>query len=318
MKALLLYFMLIATSIQAQSQKGLYADNSSQALNLSPILNEISGITYYKGQLLAIQDEQGTLYTLSTKNGSIIDSFTFNKKGDFEALTSSKNTIWAYETKGNLWEIEYFNESTKTKINKYHTPFSKINDVEGIAYDAENNQLLMACKESPLLGDEAYTIKDSKYIYAFDLESKTLNNSPIIQYNFETIQLFLAANPSTILHPKVQKSLNKGKKLNLKPTDIAIHPLTQDIFILCGTAYSILVFSAKNYALKAIYSLDDSIFNQAEGLTFLPNGDFYISTEKDKIKDKEEENFEKGSSVLVKEKARNGRIYFYKSHILGY
>ena len=65
---------------------------------------------------------------------------------------------------------------------------------------------------------------------------------------------------------------------NFRPSDIAIHPQTKEIYMLEGAKPKLLILD-KNGVAKNGYSLSKKIFPQPEGITFSPDGDLYISSE---------------------------------------
>jgi uncharacterized protein YjiK len=62
------------------------------------------------------------------------------------------------------------------------------------------------------------------------------------------------------------------------PSEIAIHPITHDIYVLCSVGKLLIVLNDDG-VIQYITSLDPSIFRQPEGITFFENGDMLISDE---------------------------------------
>lgn len=75
---------------------------------------------------------------------------------------------------------------------------------------------------------------------------------------------------------------NKNKKkpavLKLNPSAIGIHPITGHFYLLSGPNQLMLVFDETGSLLQ-MEQLDPKAFNQAEGITFTPDGTLYISNE---------------------------------------
>lgn len=93
-----------------------------------------------------------------------------------------------------------------------------------------------------------------KGIFEFDLTSKKLNTSPIYKLN----------------------SNSETKKF--RPSEIGVNPLSHKMYVLsAGKNPRIIAF--KNGKPMEVYTLNDRVFPQPEGLTFGPNGEIYISTE---------------------------------------
>jgi uncharacterized protein YjiK len=239
-------------------------------------LVEISAIAYISDELMAgVQDENGIIYLFNPKTGEISDSIIFEPTGDFEGLCFVENTAWVLEAKGDLWEVSDWQNEKLRKISRHKTELKKDNDSEGLCYDAANERLLIACKESPFIDDYR---KDLRAVYAFYLNTQKLNTKPILSFDIPLIRKYLSQNPDALVHSDVAKKLEKGKTMPFMPSEIAIHPQTKETYILASEGMALLIFSASG-ELRQLYRLDPNIFEQPEGLTFAPNGDMYISSE---------------------------------------
>lgn len=244
--------------------------------SLPESLGEISAMAYISDAIMAgVQDENGFIFVFNPNTGEISDSIIFEPTGDFEGLCFVGSTAWVLEAKGNLWEISDWQDEKLRKVSRHKTKLKKDNDSEGLCYDEKNGRLLIACKESPFIDDYR---KDLRAVYAFDLKTKSLNTKPVLSFDIPLIIKYLSQNTDAAVHSDVAKKLEKGKNMPFMPSEIAIHPQTQEIYILASEGMGLLVFSATGELLQ-LYRLDPNIFEQPEGLTFAPNGDMYISSE---------------------------------------
>ena len=62
------------------------------------------------------------------------------------------------------------------------------------------------------------------------------------------------------------------------PSEIAIHPVTNEIYITDGRNPKLLILDASG-AIKKLYQLNKNEFSQPEGLTFKPDGEMLIANE---------------------------------------
>jgi uncharacterized protein YjiK len=251
--------------------------NPVQTLELPESLVEISGISLYKGKkLVGVQDEAGIIYSIDRETGAVSDSFLFTPTGDFEGITFVGNTAWVLEANGKLWAISDWDDAEKRQIKTYKTSLKKDNDAEGLCFDSKNNRLLIACKESPLIDEYR---KDMRAVYAFDLQTMELDETPFLTFDIAQILAHFEAVPTSNIAEKQLKKLEKGKILPIMPSEIAIHPVSGELYILASDGLAMLVFSPDGKQILHIQALDSDIFEQPEGLAFLPNGDLYISSE---------------------------------------
>ncbi len=226
-----------------------------QKWELPEVLREVSGIAYVDEQRFAcIQDEEGTIYIYNRATNEIEKEIPFAAPGDYEGITLNNNTAYVVRADGHLYEVP-MNEGKKG-VKEYGTPLTVEQNVEGLFYDKNGNRLLLAIKD-----DEPNT-KDYKGVYAFDLSSNTFVKDPVFKIELK--------NP--LLNGETGK-----KNSTIKPSEIAMHPATGDIYITDGPAARLLVMDANGKA-KKLYHLGKD-YPQAEGITFSPSGDLFISNE---------------------------------------
>lgn len=221
------------------------------------ILTEISGIEYLGDNRFAcIQDELGTIFIYNTGQDKIEKQIPFAGPGDYEGITIVETTAYVVRSDGKLFEVGDY-EGAKPVVKHYATHLTDHN-VEGLCYDKKNNRLLLASKDNKP--------KDDRYkgIYAFDLASKKMATEPVMKIDL--------ADP-------VFKVLNEKKFNNVfKPSEIEINPLTGEIYIIEGTHPKLLIMDASGNK-KKLFQMSSSQFRQAEGMTFTPRGELFISNE---------------------------------------
>ena len=75
----------------------------------------------------------------------------------------------------------------------------------------------------------------------------------------------------------IAEDLGAGK-MKFKPSGIAIHPITKELYII-SSVNKALVVAGQDGKIKDAYQLDPAVFKQPEGITFTPWGDLLISNE---------------------------------------
>ncbi len=221
-------------------------------------LTEISGMAPYKNLLAAIQDEDGIIFLFNPATGKIEREIPFSGPGDYEGIAIVGETAWVLRADGQLFEVQNF--AGQSPVMRQHaTPLGKKQDTEGLTYDASRSRLLISVKGK----DPEHA--DTKGVYAYDLNTHQLSTPPVYQLS--------AGNPAASGSKKKKK-----KSAEIRPSEIALHPATGDLYVLDGPA-SLLYVLDKAGASKHVYTLDKKDFPQAEGLAFTADGGFYISTE---------------------------------------
>jgi len=245
---------------------------------LPKALVEISGLSFIDNNRLAcVQDEKGNIYIFNLKAGAVELKIKFGDNGDYEGIEIIEDDAWVLKSNGTLYKVTDYLNIPKPKVKKHKTALSVKNDAEGLAYDPVKKNLLIACKEQPFLDDRKGN--DYKAIYSINLETKQIDPEPFLLINMDTIKYYRSDNTMTRLGAEIQDFLDPSKgDVRFKPSGIAIHPLTGNIFILGSVGKLMLVLSRKGEIL-AIIRLSSMLFPQPEGMCFSPDGNLYIANE---------------------------------------
>lgn len=251
----------------------------TQTILVPPMLEEISGIALSKDEsyFLAVQDEKGLVFEVDKKTGEVISNFTFWKDGDYEDIERVGEKIYVLKNTGTIYEILQPNTENQS-VNKYNIHLTDENDAEGLAYDAKQHCLLIACKKS--VGDQL-----KKQIYAFDLNTKTSSEKPVWEIDANEVMSFLEVHPALKKWNKLVEFFNPAEApLSFSPSAIAFHPLTNDIYVLSAVGNVLIILNPKGQ-VQHIEKLSKKIHYQPEGICFEKDGTLYISNEgKDNVK----------------------------------
>ncbi|WP_205499665.1 SdiA-regulated domain-containing protein [Rufibacter psychrotolerans] len=229
-----------------------------QKWEVPEILREVSGIAYLgNGQFACVQDEAGVIFVYNTATQKIDRQVTFGAAGDYEGIALAGTTAYVVRSDGRLFEITNW-QTEAFKVKDYETPLTEAHNVEGLAYDAQNQRLLLAIK-----GEET-TGGDYKGVYAFDLAAKKLSAAPIFKLNLKDPQLSQAR----------QKKASKV----WQPSEIALHPVTGEIYLTEGANPQLFILNPDG-SIKVRHKLSEATFYKPEGIAFSPSGDLFISNE---------------------------------------
>lgn len=237
---------------------GEYDLNNPSKLVLGDALSEISGINFYAkdSSVFAISDETGFLYKIYMKKGFLIKEWTFDKKRDYEDLVLFDNAFYVLESNGNIEKLT-FAPNGDTVYNR-RTIFPGNNklkrEFESLYYDEEYKGFVMICKDCEDDNSESTTA----WLYDPVADSYTPS-------------IFKIA-----LGPVAEKL--GLEKIKFRPSAATVNPITKDIWIISSTNAVIVVIDHKGN-MKDVYTLNTSIFNKPEGITFTPWGDLLVSNE---------------------------------------
>lgn len=253
-------------------------EKPDKTFELPKELNEISGLTLSKNgkRLIAVQDEEGDIFYISTKNGKVKKKIKFYKDGDYEGIELVDSQVFVLKSTGTLYEILNPKEKDKDniKLNKYNDELNKSHNVEGLAYDKKNNRLLLACKGN---GDKEYKLEKS--IYAFDLKTHSINKTPVYTVSQDAILNFLGAGQVIKKLEQLSSQFDPTQSyFGFSPSAIAIHPVTGDVYLTSSVGKLLIVLNSAGQ-LVFIEKLDKKIHRQPEGIAFGNDGTLYISNE---------------------------------------
>jgi uncharacterized protein YjiK len=227
---------------------------------LPATLQEVSGIAMLKDGLLAcVQDEEGKIFLYNLDERQVVETIPFAGPGDYEGIAIAGNTAFILRSDGTLFELADFRNG-KPKVVTHQSPFQASIDMEGLAYDQQNNRLLLASKgHDKKLGNK-------KGIYAFSLTDKKMQPTPIITISLSEV-------------PESNTGKKKKSELDvLQPSSLELHPETGQLYLL-DAANNRLYTLDEQGKIQQTLDLDKKQLPQAEGLTFGPDGALYISSE---------------------------------------
>jgi uncharacterized protein YjiK len=226
--------------------------------DLPSILHEISGIALIDDHRMAcVQDETGSIFIFDLARSEIVSEIPFGEPGDYEGIALVNEDAWVLRSDGMLYEVQNFLSSNPVK-HEHWLLFPNEQNLEGLCYDKANNRLLIAPRE--------YDTESIMYkgIYAFDLASKKLSHEPLFRIMMDD--------------PLLSEVDPRPGRAPLMPSAIGIHPVTGKIYITDARNSQVLVTGANGVPEKLI-RLSSSVHPKAEGITFSPSGDVYLSNE---------------------------------------
>lgn len=242
---------------------------------LPDTLREISGLTDIDSVTFAcIQDENGILFIYDLLKNEIQKQYSFSIDGDYEGITRVDSSMYILRSDGILFEISNY-QSPTFKLTSYATGIPANNN-EGLCYDPDNNRLLIASKGKIAKGPE---YKDKRVIYGFDIKTKQLTEKPVFEFNLQNIKEYATTNKINLPTKTKKNGQITEPFIKFMTSAIAIHPITKKLYLLSASDHLFFIFNPTNGDIEHLELLNPDIFNKAEGITFLDNGDMIITNE---------------------------------------
>lgn len=216
---------------------------------------EISGICLIpeSDSLVFVQDEAVRVYRFDLSCEAVTE-YVKHDYGDAEDIVVIDNIAYLLHAgnRPSLYKITDYNHGS-AQYERFDLNLDKDYDPEGLCHDVEQNRLLIACKGSPVKGDRL------RKIFAFDLHSEKKIKDPVMTIDSRD---FLAK-----------------KKKRFHPSGIAIHPQSNDIFLIGTKEVKMIICYSPDGAFKAASKLDKKLLPQPEGIAFTQSAELVICSE---------------------------------------
>jgi uncharacterized protein YjiK len=235
-----------------------YSPDRVERVLLPDDLEEISGIAWQENELLAIEDESSIIYRIDPETGKILKKKKFEKNRDIEDILVRNDTAWVLRSNGNLYQVVNFREKDSQTVI-FEFPRAEKRDLEAAVADISEPFIWVFCKVCEWDEDP-----DRSSFFRFDME--TMNFDSLPAGKIEKSQLIGLLAEKDLQH------------LVIQPSAAAVHPLTQEYFLLSSTGRWLMTLD-KAMTPKSLHLLKPSLFKQPEGITFAPDGTLYVSNE---------------------------------------
>ncbi|HUP10674.1 MAG TPA: SdiA-regulated domain-containing protein [Niastella sp.] len=243
-----------------ESPKG-YDITNPQKIVMPPSLEEISGITFNKGNsdtVYAQEDENGKLYYLKLGEKRS-HNFHFGKHGDYEDVAICNNTVIMLKSNGVLYTFPFTDihqEEETGNVREWKDLLPK-GEYEGMYADENNRLIYIICKDC---ADEKSSKTGKGYILQLNTDGSVSQNG--------TFEIDVHAI----------KEIAREKKINFHPSALALNPRTNEWYIITSIN-KLLVVTDNNWKVTAAYKLNPAIYIQPEGIAFDKDNNLYISNE---------------------------------------
>lgn len=238
---------------------------AEQIWELPKELLEVSGITWLSEDKVAVvEDNQGAIFIYDLQAKKIERKLNFGPLGDYEGIAHVNGAYFVVKSDGKLFEVS----SAGKLIKQYNLPLSEVDNIETLYFDAPNKRLILGQKD----GKKGSSVK---HFYSFDLAARKFDPNPIFSVAL-TDEIVNCGQVSE--EDGKKKGKKKGNGAEIRPSELAIHPQTKEVYIADGPNQRILVLSP-DFKPKHYLAMDKKEFPQVEGLMFSPTGELYVSTE---------------------------------------
>ncbi len=231
----------------------------ARSIELSKELNEISGLGMAGDgkSLWAVHDERGVLFRISAEDGSVVQEIDLGKRGDFEGVEEVDGRVYVARSEGVMLVIDPTGQREAERLT-FARDLGLACDLEGVAYDAQEKRLLLACKNE---GWRSSKKSEKVYeIYAMSLDTQKVKDEPVITLSMKELEA------------------HDLKAKQFGPSGIAVHPATGEIYVISARGEAMVVLGRDGSIVRA-EKIDSDVHLQPEGIAFSADGTMYVSDE---------------------------------------
>ena len=247
-----------APAAEPAPEGSLFAAAPEQQWHLPAKLNEISGLAVSPDRrVFAHDDETAIIYEIDVTAGRLIKNFALGdpiEAGDFEGLAITPDSqFYMITSRGLLYTFREAADGAHTSFETIDTGLHRVCEVEGLAYVAAEDSLIIACKR---MNDRA--MRNTVSLYAWRPSAPDTPAAP-----------WLAL-------PEANLAARAGVE-RFRPSSIDLDPVSGRILLLSGNDGALAELD-RNGAVLAARALGPR-HAQAEGVIVAPDGALIISDE---------------------------------------
>ena len=247
-------------------------DSPAEVISLPESLREISDIVALsESELACVQDERGIVFVYDLKAKRISEEVHFGSHGDYEGLAIAAPEAYVLRSDGVLFQLSSLNRHPSVRKIELHLPFS---ESESLCLDEHHHRLLIAPKSR----DQIDKAKDSRPIYAFDLQSQTLIGEPVTNIRLRDIRRYAKHHDLPLPRRPKKNGESMRNALHFLPAAMAVNPSSGELFVVSAVDRVVISCTASG-KITGYAVLDASTFRQPEGIAFLPSGDMLLANE---------------------------------------
>ena len=210
-------------------------------------------------RLLAHHDEAGVVFEIDVRDGSIVKEFRLADLADpvaddFEGIAVASGSVYLVTSAGRLYECREGGDGESVLYEVHTTGVGRECEVEGLAYEPAERQLLLMCKGDPRGGS-----LERLAIHRWSIDAERLADDP----------------PIVLRAPDIAGALGTHR---FQPSGIERHPASGNYFVLAARQSAIAEVTPAGRVLS-VRRLEAPWHRQLEGVTFAASGALIVADE---------------------------------------
>jgi uncharacterized protein YjiK len=230
----------------ALASYSIEADEAVQ-FDLPRSLREVSGLaTTADGRIFAHDDERARVHELDPASGESlkrIDAGDGGIRGDFEGLAIVDERFFLVDSDARLFEFREGDDREDVPYEEFDTGLGRRCEVEGLAYDALSDALLLACKNT-----RGSDLRGHLVVFAVRLADMRVESEPRFKVPYSSLE-------------------DVDARGRLHPSGIEVHPERGSVVVVAAQEEGLVEISREGRFVAAL-ELPGRLHRQPEGITF--------------------------------------------------
>ena len=218
--------------------------------------------------LVGIEPVNGNVVLIDLNSNSIFSQLSLGSEFQFVDISRMDSTLILLDSESKVhFLLPPYDSTSFISMNDTKENFT----TSGICFHESTKRLFLLSEVQEL---EEGNI--SCFLYSFNLNKRQLREEPLFEINTSAIESFALNNNLPLPKNKVSFEGDTIEGLNFNPSAIAVHPKTNEIYVLSSDDRSLVVFNQFGEVVN-FTTLDANLFSKPTGMTFQDNGDLLIT-----------------------------------------
>lgn len=218
--------------------------------------------------IIGINTMNGNVVLIDLNSNSISSQLSLSSKFNFVDISRMDSTLILLDSDSKVhFLLPPYDSTSLISMNETKENFP----TSGICFHESSKRLFLLSEVQELQEGQI-----SCFLYAFNLNNRQFKEEPLFEINTSAIETFALNNNLPLPKKTLSFDGDTLEGLSFNPSAIAVHPKTNEIYVLSSDDRSLVVFNQFG-EVKNFTTLDAVLFSKPTGMTFQDNGDLLIT-----------------------------------------
>jgi hypothetical protein len=262
------YYSQKATNFHKED--GYFDLESPSTVNSFPMgIDAFSDVTMLDStHIVGINTMNGNVVLIDLNSNSISNQLSLSSEFQFVDIARMDSTLILLDSGNKLhFLLPPYDSTSLISMNETKENFP----TSGICFHESTKRLFLLSEVKELEEGQI-----SCFLYAFNLNKRQFKEDPLFEINTSAIETFALNNNLPLPKKTLSFDGDSLEGLSFNPSAIAVHPKTNEIYVLSTDDRSLVVFNQFGEVMN-FTTLNAVLFSKPTGMTFQDNGDLLIT-----------------------------------------